>query len=212
MIRHFSQWSLASLMDPSQIVFTKQWKTFDSRILTILKCTIRKRWCHTNVWYHNVLPKRGRDIDSFENPKCRMGQAPQNIFGPKKLIVICPYWLAWKKDWRSIGGPHSTCFGQESQLVLTIITGYYSRLSWHVKTASTVSRCQRLWRLKFETVKIILSLHECTKYLAKYQVARRLLLWVGKRRFQLRRWWSCSDRRERRSFLSECIRPEKETN
>ncbi len=93
-------------------------------------------------------------------------------------------------------------------LVETFLTEVYQ----HVKTASTVSRCQRLWRLKFETVKIILSLHECTKYLAKYQVARRLLLWVGRRRFQRRRWWSCSDRREHRSFLSECIRPEKETN
>jgi hypothetical protein len=31
-------------MDSSQIVFTKQGKTFDSRIMTVLKCTIRKRW------------------------------------------------------------------------------------------------------------------------------------------------------------------------
>ena len=144
-------------MDSSQIVFTKQGKTFDSRIMPVLKCTIRKQWCHTNVWRLKFLTKIGRDMDSSGNAKCWMGQAPKNIFGPKKLIVL-PLFRYWRE--RKIDSLDPTCFGRKSQTyrwVLTTISGYWSRVLTevyqHVKKASTVSRCQKCWSMETKSLR-----------------------------------------------------------
>ena len=154
-------------MDPSQIVFTKQGKTFDSRIMTVLKCTIRKRWFPPKIhgqmgqsrqitdrpppMYDIIMfcQKEDAILTHLKMQNAEWDKPPPNIFGQKKLIVICPYWLAWKKDWLS--RPYMFWSGDsEGSMGLGIGRGSWQRyvnMSGKSRKLPTVSRfqCQKYW-------------------------------------------------------------------